>query len=154
MASFADVQYSIYAENLPSVNIELFLIYKIDSSDEDSADDTIPGHLGQPRIEVSQSRSPRGIPSIAVTFANGVKDSLVLERFYPTEQSRMERKLSCNFFGRLENENTACVSVTGCPGEEMAFTINSKNSVNVGYILHKDGHLELVESAFKVLVKS
>ena len=67
----------------------------------------------------------------------------------------MERKLSCNFFGRLENENTACVSVTGCPGEEMAFTINSKNSVNVvGYILHKDGHLELVESAFKVLVKS
>ena len=131
---------------MPSVNIKLFLIYKIDSSD-----DTIPGHSGQPRIEVSQSRSPRGIPSIAVTFANGVKDSLVLERFYPTEQSRMEKKLSCNFFGHLENEDTACVAVTGCPGEEMAFTIKSKHSENVGYILHKDGHLELVESAFKVI---
>ena len=128
--------------------------YEIGSFNEDSAEDTIPGHLGQPRIEVSQSRSPRSIPSIAVTFANGVKDSLVLERFYPTEQSRMEKKLSCNFFGHLENENTACVSVTGCPGEEMAFTINSKHNVNVGYILHKDGHLETVESAFKVLVKS
>ena len=108
--------------------------------------------MGQPRIEVSQSRSPRGIPSIAVTFANGVKDSLVLERFYPTEQSRMEKKLSCNFFGRLEKENTACVSVTGCPGEEMAFTINSRNSVNIGYILHKNGQLELVESTFKVII--
>ena len=108
--------------------------------------------MGQPRIEVSQSRSPRGIPSIAVTFANGVKDSLVLERFYPTEQSRMEKKLSCNFFGYLEKENTACVSVTGCPGEEMAFTINSRNSVNIGYILHKNGQLELVESTFKVII--
>merc|ERR1711935_282220 len=140
---------SVLPLNMKGLGLFLCLV-GFAAADLDSADDTIPGHLGQPRIEVSQSRSPRGIPSIAVTFANGVKDSLVLERFYPTEQSRMERKLSCNFFGRLENENTACVSVTGCPGEEMAFTINSKNSVNVvGYILHKDGHLELVESAFK-----
>ena len=107
--------------------------------------------MGQPRIEVQQSRSARDVPSIDVTFANGVKDSLVLERFYPTEQSRMEKKVSCNFFGRLENEDTACVAVTGCPGEEMAFTINSKNSIDVDYILHKDGHLELVDSPFKVI---
>ena len=117
----------------------------------DSSDDTIPEHIGQPRIEVQHSRSPRGIPSIDITFANGVKDSLILERFYPTEQSRIEKKLSCNFIGYLENESTACVSVTGCPGEEMAFTISSKNSMSLlGYILHPDGHLESVESAFKV----
>jgi len=61
----------------------------------------------------------------------------------------MEKKVSCNFIGSLENENTACVAVTGCPGEEMAFTIKSKHSENIGYILHQDGQLELVESAFK-----
>jgi len=105
---------------------------------------------GTPRFEVHQSKSPRGIPSIDVTFANGVQDFLVLERFYATEQSRMERKLSCNFFGHLRNEETACVSVTGCPGDDMFFTINSKNSgARSMFILHKDGSVEAVESAFK-----
>ena len=106
----------------------------------------------KPLLDVRRAKSPFGIPSIDITFPNGVKDSLVLERFYPSEQSRMERKPSCNFFGYLENEKSACVSVTGCPGQDdMAFTINSRNggSTNM-YILHKDGHLELVESAFKV----
>ena len=75
-----------------------------------------------------------------------------MERFYPTEQSRMEKKVSCNFIGHLENENTACVAVTGCPGEEMAFTIKSKHSENIGYILYQDGQLESVESTFKVIL--
>jgi len=105
---------------------------------------------GTPRFEVHQSKSPWSIPSIDVTFANGVQDSLVLERFYPTEQSRMERKLSCNFFGHLRDEETACVAVTGCPGDDMYFTINSKNSgARSMFILHKDGSVEVVESAFK-----
>jgi len=105
---------------------------------------------GQPRIDVRQARSPRGIPTIDITFPNGVKDSLVLERFYPTEESRIRRSLSCNFFGHLENEESACVSVTGCPGQDdMAFTISSKNSKHLGYILYKDGHVEMVESTFK-----
>ena len=64
----------------------------------------------------------------------------------------MEKKVSCNFIGHLENENTACVAVTGCPGEEMAFTIKSKHSEHIGYILHQDGQLESVESTFKVLL--
>ena len=106
----------------------------------------------QPRFDVRQAKSPFGIPSIDITFSNGVKDSLVLERFYPSEQSRIERKPSCNFFGHLENEKSACVSVTGCAGQDdMAFTINSRNGASTNmYILHKDGHLELVESPFKV----
>merc|ERR1712156_842260 len=104
-----------------------------------------------PRIDVLQTRSPDGIPSIDITFLNGVKDSLVLERFYPSEESRMRRNLACNFFGHLENEKSACVSVTGCPGQDdMAFTISSKNNDrHLGYILYKDGHVEMVESAFK-----
>ena len=118
----------------------------------DSAEDIIFGHKGSSRIQVIEQRSAQGIPSIAITFTNGIKDALVLERFYPTEQSRIEKEVSCNFIGSLENENTACVAVTGCPGEEMAFTIKSKHSENIGYILHQDGELELVESAFKVLL--
>ena len=63
----------------------------------------------------------------------------------------MERKPSCNFFGHLRNEETACVSVTGCPGDEMSLMINSKNSgARSMFILHKDGSVEVVESAFKV----
>ena len=63
----------------------------------------------------------------------------------------MERKLSCNFFGHLRDEETACVSVTGCPGDDMFFTINSKNSGSRNmFILHNDGTVEAVESAFKV----
>ena len=103
-------------------------------------------------IEVQQTRSFREVPSIAITFPNGVKDSMVLERFYPTQESRMARTPSCNFIGHLENEKTACVSLTGCASsDDLHFTINSKNSGSSSmYILHKDGHLELVERAFKV----
>ena len=105
-------------------------------------------------IEVQQTRSFREVPSIGVTFPNGVKDSMVLERFYPTQESRMARAPSCNFIGHLENEKTACISLTGCAGyDDLYFTINSKNSGSSNmYILHKDGHLELVERAFKVRI--
>ena len=108
--------------------------------------------IGLPLIEVQQTKSFREVPSIAITFANGVKDSMVLERFYPTQESRMARTPSCNFIGHLENEKTACVSLTGCASsDDLHFTINSKNSGSSNmYILHKDGNLELVESAFKV----
>ena len=77
---------------------------------------------------------------------------MILERFYPTQESRMARTPSCNFIGHLENEKTACISLTGCASsDDLHFTINSKNSGSSNmYILHKDGHLELVESAFKV----
>ena len=105
-----------------------------------------------PLIEVYEVRSLGEIPSIDITFPNGMKDSIVLERFYPTKESRTATMPSCNFFGHLLNDKTACVSVTGCAGQDsMEFTINSVNSGprNMS-ILHKNGHLETVESAFKV----
>ena len=105
-------------------------------------------------ITVHETRSFREVPSIDITFANGIKDALVLERFYPTKESRMMRTPSCNFFGHLANENTACVSLTGCPGQDdLHFTINSENNDQSNmYILKKDGELEIVESAFKVSI--
>ena len=105
-------------------------------------------------IEVHQTRSFGEVPSIDITFTNGVKDSLVLKRFYPTEESRMASTPSCNFVGHLENERTACVSLTGCAGsDDLYFTINSKNSGSSNkYILKNNGEVELVESAFKVTI--
>jgi len=104
-----------------------------------------------PLIEVYEVRSLGEIPTIDITFPNGMKDSMVLEKFYPTEESKMARMPSCNFFGHLLNDKTACVSVTGCAGHDnMEFTINSVNSGPSNmYILHKNGDLEMVESAFK-----
>ena len=105
-----------------------------------------------PLIEVEQTRSFREVPSIDITFANGVKDSMILERFYPTQESRMARTPSCNFVGHLENEKSACVSLSGCPGsDDLHFTINSKNSGSSNmYILKNNAEVELVESVFKV----
>ena len=105
-------------------------------------------------IEVQQTRSFGDVPSIDITFTNGVKDSLVLKRFYPTQESRMASTPSCNFVGHLESERAACVSLTGCAGsDDLYFTINSKNSGSSNmYILKNNGEVELVESAFKVTI--
>ena len=103
-------------------------------------------------IEVLQTRSFGEVPSIDITFSNGVKDSMVLKRFYPTQESRMAGTSSCNFVGHLENEKSACVSLTGCTGsDDLYFTINSKNSgLSNMYILRNNSEVELVESVFKV----
>ena len=104
-------------------------------------------------VRGTRSRSLGEIPAIDITFANGVEDSLVLERFYPTQQSRRAKTLSCNFFGYLKNEPSACVSLTGCHGEEtLYFTINSKNSGQSNkFILEQNGNLQVVDGAFKVI---
>ena len=105
-------------------------------------------------VRGTRSRSPGEIPAIDITFANGVEDSLLLERFYPTQQSRRAKTLSCNFFGHLKNEQSGCVSLTGCPGKEnLYFTINSINSgLSNKFILEKNGNLQVVDGAFKVVL--
>ena len=106
---------------------------------------------GLPKITVLEARTLDGIPSIDITFPDGFQDHFVLERHYMTEMDRMTKKMHCNFIGHLAKDTDACVAVTGCPGEQMEFTINSVHAgVNNKMILHKDGQLELVESAFKV----
>ena len=45
-----------------------------------------------------------------------------------TEADRMAKKMHCNFIGHLANEKDACVAVTGCPGDRMGFTVNSKHA--------------------------
>ena len=68
------------------------------------------------------------IPKISIAFPNGHFDNLVLDRFYPSAESRKIGKPHCNFIGHLENELTACVAVTGCYGVgNVEFTIKSRH---------------------------
>ena len=109
-----------------------------------------------PKITINKIKPPRsindnGIPSIDITFPDGSQDHLVLERHYMCEADKMAKKMNCNFIGHLANEKEACVAVTGCPGERMEFTINSKHAGRGNrFILHQNGTMEKVESAFKV----
>ena len=43
-----------------------------------------------PLIEVHEVRSFGEVPSIDITFPNGMKDSMTLQRFYPTEESILQ----------------------------------------------------------------
>ena len=106
--------------------------------------------IGVPEFKIHHERSLNGVPAIEVNFANGHRDNLVLERFYSSDEERMMRSPSCNFFGHLASEENACVSVSGCLGDKMEMTIMSKhNTLSNMYIWHKDGHVQVEESAFK-----
>ena len=104
-----------------------------------------------PDVHVKESKSINGIPAIDITFPDGFQDHLVLERHYMTEMDRMARKMHCNFIGHLAKDTEACVAVTGCPGERMEFTVNSKHAGrSTRFILLENGEMEKVESPFKV----
>ena len=108
-------------------------------------------HKGLTEIRVLGSKSLDGIPNIDITFPDGHQDNFVLERHYMSETERMAQKMHCNFIGHLAKDTDACVAVTGCIGDEMEFTVNSKHAGESNkFVLRKNGELELVESPFKV----
>ena len=112
-------------------------------------------NAGLPEVHVKESKSVNGIPSIDITFPDGFQDRFVLERHYMTEMDRMSKTLHCNFIGHLAKDTEACVGVTGCPGQKMEFTVNSKHAGrSTRFILLENGEMEKVESAFKVNVYS
>ena len=103
-----------------------------------------------PEIKVYHEKSINGVPSIDITFPNGLKDNFILERHYMSETDKLAKKLHCNFIGHLEKDPESCVSVTGCMGEKLEFTINSKHALNTNmYVLHENGILEEVENPFQ-----
>ena len=77
---------------------------------------------------------------------------MILNYYYPNEESKKEGKATCNLFGHLKNEPTACVGVSGCYGlDDMHFTINSlHNSETNAYILKTTGELVMVEDELAV----
>ena len=99
-----------------------------------------------PVIRVSQDRTLTSIPEIQIVFPDGHADSLILHRHYVSDLERLESKPNCNYLGHLEKDLQACVAVTGCLGQDMELTINSKhNSVSNTYLLRKSGKVELID---------
>ena len=58
----------------------------------------------------------------------------------------------CHFIGHLAKEQDACVAMTGCVGsEDIDFTIISSHATKSAmFKWSKDGHVEIIESPFKV----
>ena len=103
------------------------------------------------RINVIHSKAIGGIPFIEITFPNGQYDTFVLERYYSCHQERAAKEINCNFIGHLAKDVTSCVGVTGCAGQKMEFTINTKHFLETNkFILHMNGELEPIPSPFKV----
>merc|ERR1711935_1049505 len=109
----------------------------------------LSGKSKTPSFVLVEERSLNGSPSIAVTFPDGYKDTLVLNKFYANEQNRMASKERCHYIGHLANELTACVAMTGCVGsQDVQFTILSKHAPNSStFKWSKDGNVELMKNA-------
>ena len=106
-------------------------------------------NLTLPEIIVRQDdRSLYAIPEIAITFPDGHKDELILEKHFPNKEARMVNKEHCNYFGHLKNDPQACVAVTGCYGEDkLDFTIMSDHSLYQNkFVLEKDGQLIAIKN--------
>ena len=97
----------------------------------------------------SRSDAPIPTPNIFVTFPDGYSDNLVLNRFYSENEAD-----GCHFLGHLENEQEACVAMTGCIGsEDIEFTILSEHAPETSLFKWKiDGNVEVIEHPFKVCI--
>ena len=99
-----------------------------------------------------EERSANGSPTVTVTFPDGYTDTLVLNRYYSSEEDRTAGAEECHFIGHLAKEQDACVAMTGCVGsEDIDFTIMSSHATKSAmFKWSKDGHVEMIESPFKV----
>merc|ERR1712223_2116343 len=92
-------------------------------------------------FNVVSSRSIEEPPTIQVTFANGVKDYMDLKHYIMNEVSAV----GCNYIGRLRNDPTSSLAVTGClnkPGDKMEITLISKNNKNMLFSVDFEGNAE------------
>ena len=81
------------------------------------------------------------IPSIAITFPNGITDHLILN----------QHNDECNYLGHLEKDQDVCVAMTGCLGQDhVEFTILSKAFENPHFLWHKDGSVEQLRTVNEV----
>ena len=99
-----------------------------------------------------EERSAYGSPTVTVTFPDGYTDTLVLSRYYSNEEDRMAGAEECHYIGHLAKEQDACVAMTGCVGlEDVDLTILSNHAEKSSmFQWTKDGHVNIIESPFKV----
>ena len=105
----------------------------------------MPNSPNTPKITVQQDRSMSAIPIIDIVFPDGHEDKMALKRHFVLDEDKQNGNLRCNFLGRLEKDREACLAVTGCPGQEMKFTIHSRHNVDTNkYVLHPSGAVESI----------
>ena len=100
------------------------------------------------KFHVTSSRSVEEAPTIEVTFANGVKDELVLSHYKMYEDAA----IGCNYLGHLRSSPSSSVGVTGClnnPGDMMEVTMISKNNKNKMFSVDFYGNAEIIKSPFE-----
>ena len=103
------------------------------------------------KFTLLEERSANGAPTVTVTFPDGYTDTLVLSRYYSSEEDRMAGAEECHYIGHLANEREACAAMTGCVGsEDIDFTIMSSHAESSMFKWTKDGKVEVIESPFKV----
>ena len=86
-------------------------------------------------------------PSVAVSFANGVSDDLILMQ-YKMHESSMG---GCNYLGRLRQSPSSSAAVTGClnnPGDRMEVTLISEHNTNRMFTVDFLGNTEIVKNPF------
>ena len=107
--------------------------------------------LSGTRFNLVEERSANGAPTVTVQFPDGYTDTLVLSRYYSSEEDRMAGAEECHYIGHLANEREACAAMTGCVGsEDIDFTIMSSHAASSMFKWTKDGKVEVIESPFKV----
>ena len=81
-------------------------------------------------------------------FANGVKDAFDLKHYRMNEQS----VVACNYLGRLRNNPSSSVAVTGClnkPGDKIEVTLISEHNINKMFSVDFNGNAEVIKNPFE-----
>jgi len=102
------------------------------------------------KFTLLEERSANGAPTVTITFPDGYTDTLVLSKYYSSEEDRMAGAEACHYVGHLANERDACAAMTGCIGsEDIDLTIMSRHAESTMFRWTKDGKVEVIESPFK-----
>ena len=97
------------------------------------------------KFNVVASRSIEEPPSIEVAFDNGIKDNFDLAHY----QLDSKTPIGCRYIGRLQNDPSSTVAVSGClnkPGDQMEVTMISKHNNHMMYTVDFDGNAEIQEN--------
>ena len=104
-----------------------------------------------PKFHLLEKKNSNGAPSVAITFPDGHKDTLILNKFHGNENDKKDGVEWCFYNGHLEKEPEACVAMTGCVGlEDVEFTIFSGHSESKIFKWTKDGNVEVINDLSEV----
>ena len=108
-----------------------------------------------PSFDLLEDRSEDGSPNLAITFPDGYSDTIVLTKYFASEDDKVQERMSgvedCNFVGHLKNEK-ACLAMTGCLDSEFReFTIFSEHAGHrTSYRWFSNGTVESIPTLSEV----